>query len=65
MNNLIAVKIPQEVLSILEKIENAGYEAYIVGGCVRDILLGREPKDWDICTSAEPEQGSDGLNARI
>lgn len=56
MNNLIAVKIPQEVLSILEKIENAGYEAYIVGGCVRDILLGREPKDWDICTSAEPEQ---------
>jgi tRNA nucleotidyltransferase (CCA-adding enzyme) len=37
-------------------LEKAGYEAYAVGGCVRDILLGKTPKDWDICTSALPEQ---------
>lgn len=49
-------KIPSQVLEILKKFENAGHEAYIVGGCVRDMLLGREPKDWDICTSAEPKQ---------
>lgn len=49
-------KIPQQVLEILKKFENAGHEVYIVGGCVRDMLLGREPKDWDICTSAEPKQ---------
>lgn len=49
-------KIPQQVSEILSKIEKAGFEAYIVGGCVRDILLGREPKDWDICTSAEPSE---------
>ena len=39
---------------IIHTLEDAGYEAYIVGGCVRDSILGRKPKDWDICTSAEP-----------
>ena len=46
--------IPEEVLWILRKLNNAGYEAYVVGGCVRDSLMGREPNDWDITTSAKP-----------
>lgn len=54
--NFFDKKIPEEVLLILSKIENAGFEAYVVGGCVRDTLLGKEPKDWDICTNAEPQQ---------
>ncbi len=49
------IKIPSAVLEILEDINNAGYEAYIVGGCVRDFLLGKEPNDWDITTGATPE----------
>lgn len=48
--------IPEEVISAIETLEKAGFEAYLVGGCVRDILLGREPKDWDITTNALPEQ---------
>ncbi|MBI4086865.1 HD domain-containing protein [Candidatus Kaiserbacteria bacterium] len=47
--------IPEEVRKVAEVIENAGYEAYLVGGCVRDLLLGREPKDWDFTTNARPE----------
>jgi len=50
------VTIPNEVKNILTKLQAAGFEAYAVGGCVRDLLLGREPKDWDICTNALPEQ---------
>jgi len=46
---------PKEVNSIVEKLEKAGYEAYIVGGCVRDILRNVKPKDWDITTNARPE----------
>ncbi|MDO8554975.1 MAG: HD domain-containing protein [bacterium] len=49
-------KIPKEVLEALEKLEGAGYEAYLVGGCVRDTLLSREPNDWDITTNARPEE---------
>ena len=41
---------------ILQKNNSAGYEAYILGGCVRDCFLQRQPQDWDITTSAEPEQ---------
>ncbi len=48
--------IPQNVLQILQTLHTAGYEAYIVGGCVRDFILNREPQDWDITTSALPEQ---------
>jgi len=51
-----AQKIPDEVLWTLEQLHNAGYESYIVGGCVRDILLDREPHDFDITTNAHPEQ---------
>ncbi|WP_070000025.1 CCA tRNA nucleotidyltransferase [Cellulosilyticum sp. I15G10I2] len=48
-------KIPKDVLEIIVAIEKAGYEAYIVGGCVRDMLMHREPHDFDITTSAKPE----------
>lgn len=48
--------IPSEVKNILTVLQKAGFEAYAVGGCVRDLLLGRLPKDWDICTNALPEQ---------
>lgn len=50
------IRLPQKVEDIIEKIQAAGYEAYAVGGCVRDTVLGREPDDWDITTSAEPEE---------
>lgn len=52
----IQMRIPPQAARILEKLSAAGYEAYAVGGCVRDTLLGREPEDWDITTSARPEQ---------
>ncbi|MFH1232806.1 MAG: HD domain-containing protein [Patescibacteria group bacterium] len=50
------MKIPDYIKNIIEKLENAGFEAFIVGGCVRDLLLDRLPKDWDITTNALPEQ---------
>jgi len=50
------IKISNEVQYIIETLQKSGYEAYIVGGCVRDRILGKEPKDWDICTPALPEQ---------
>ena len=50
------IKIPENVLTIINKINQAGFEAYIVGGCVRDSLLKKEPSDWDITTSAKPEE---------
>ncbi len=49
-------KLPQDVREIIRLIEENGYEAYIVGGCIRDMLMGREPHDWDITTSAKPEE---------
>lgn len=48
--------IPKEVKSVLKKLAEKGHEAYIVGGCVRDLLRGIEPKDWDVTTSAKPEE---------
>ena len=50
------INIPQKAAQILKTLNAAGYEAYVVGGCVRDSILGREPGDWDITTSAFPEQ---------
>ena len=50
------IQMPEDVKYILEKLNNAGYEAYAVGGCVRDSILGRIPDDWDITTSAKPEE---------
>lgn len=46
--------LPEDVSYIINKLEEAGYEAYAVGGCVRDTVLGRKPLDWDITTSAKP-----------
>ncbi|MBQ7972265.1 MAG: CCA tRNA nucleotidyltransferase [Lachnospiraceae bacterium] len=50
------IQLPEHVKNIIETLERAGYEAYAVGGCVRDSLLGRIPNDWDITTSADPYQ---------
>ncbi|MBX4189960.1 HD domain-containing protein [Candidatus Parcubacteria bacterium] len=50
------MRIPNEVKQVITKLNEKGFEAYIVGGCVRDLLLGKEPKDWDITTNAKPEQ---------
>ena len=49
-------EIPDGVRHILQTLNSAGHEAYLVGGCVRDLLRGVEPHDWDICTSALPEE---------
>jgi tRNA nucleotidyltransferase (CCA-adding enzyme) len=48
--------VPEEVVAISKSLAEAGFEAYLVGGCVRDILLGREPKDWDVATDAKPAE---------
>ena len=48
--------IPKEVSHVTGTLENAGFEAYIVGGCVRDLLIGKTPKDWDVTTNAKPEE---------
>lgn len=48
--------LPEKVTAIINTLENHGYEAYAVGGCVRDTMLGRTPGDWDITTSAKPQQ---------
>ncbi len=48
--------IPQEVLMVLAVLESNDFEAYIVGGCVRDLLHGRDPADWDVTTNANPEE---------
>ena len=50
------LQIPEKANEIIHILQDAGYEAYVVGGCVRDALLGREAADWDITTSALPEQ---------
>ena len=52
----VTVNIPDAPKQLMKILLDAGYEAYVVGGCVRDFLLGREPHDWDICTNALPEQ---------
>jgi len=48
------IEIPQKIKEIIEILKNHHYQAYLVGGCVRDLLLNREPKDWDIATDALP-----------
>lgn len=50
------VSIPKEALEVIETLQAAGFEGYLVGGCVRDMLLLREPEDWDIATNALPEE---------
>ena len=48
------IRLPENVKFIIEKLQDAGFDAYAVGGCVRDVLLGKEPNDWDITTDASP-----------
>lgn len=48
--------VPLEVLEVAKTLQKGGFEAYLVGGCVRDLLLGRAPKDWDLTTNATPEE---------
>lgn len=50
------IQLPDKVKYIISQLEAAGYEAYAVGGCVRDSLIGRKPSDWDVTTSAKPHQ---------
>lgn len=56
MQGNIVVELPEQVKYIINTIMEAGYEAYAVGGCIRDSILGRIPDDWDITTSAAPDQ---------
>ena len=48
--------IPNEVSRVTKTLQRAGFEAYLVGGCVRDLFLDKVPKDWDVTTNATPEQ---------
>ncbi len=50
------IQIPPYALQVVDRLEACGFEAYVVGGCVRDSLMGREPADWDVCTAATPEE---------
>lgn len=51
------ISIPKHASDIIKTLSSHGYEAFVVGGCVRDSILGKEPADWDITTSALPEPG--------
>ena len=50
------ISIPQDALRLMQKIESHGESCWVVGGCVRDSLMGKQPSDWDMTTSATPEQ---------
>jgi len=52
----VDIKLPKSIVSITEQLQSAGFEVYAVGGAVRDVLLKRKPNDWDVATSANPEQ---------
>lgn len=53
---VLDIFIPENVKAVIQSLENAGFEAYIVGGCVRDSFMGRIPKDYDVCTNAKPDE---------
>ena len=68
MEDYIKLELPTEVEDILTVLNNYGCEGYVVGGCVRDSLMGRVPHDWDICTDALPEftmKVFSGLNYKV
>ena len=58
------IELPRKVVLIIKNLQRHGYDAYAVGGCVRDSILNRKPEDWDITTSAKPEQVKEILEAR-
>ena len=51
----MTIRVPSKAAAVLNVLHENGHEAYVVGGCVRDALMGREPNDWDVTTSALPE----------
>ncbi len=55
-NEMKQNSIPKEITNVVETLEKGGFQAYLVGGCARDLFLGRKPKDWDVTTNAHPEQ---------
>lgn len=55
MSNLLIWSFSKASVTVLERLEDSGHKAYLVGGCLRDMMMGREPHDFDIATSAEPE----------
>ena len=55
-NTEMRIELPENVKKVIAALHDSGYEAYAVGGCVRDSCLGREPGDWDVTTSARPEE---------
>jgi poly(A) polymerase len=55
-HSISRAQISEHALKVLYRLQKSGYDAYLVGGCVRDLLLGREPKDFDVVTNAHPEQ---------
>ncbi len=62
---MIKIQVPEAARRIIEQLNTSGFEAYVVGGCVRDSLLGRQPEDWDITTSAKPEQVKEIFNRTV
>ena len=54
--NVLRIDLPEKVNRVIGVLQQHGFEAYAVGGCVRDSILGRMPEDWDITTSAQPEE---------
>lgn len=56
VESCLQAAVPDSVKEILARLEAAGFEAWAVGGCIRDVLLGKEAHDWDLCSSASPEQ---------
>ncbi len=55
-DSLMEYRVPKEVSTVSSGLRQAGFESYLVGGCVRDLIIGIQPKDWDITTNATPEQ---------
>ncbi len=55
-HNISRSQISENALKVLYRLQKEGFDAYLVGGCVRDLLLGREPKDFDVTTNADPDQ---------
>ena len=65
-HNLARDRISRNAVNVVERLQKAGYQAYAVGGCVRDLMLDFDPKDFDVATSATPEQvRAEFRNARI
>lgn len=55
MSKFVIWSFSKASVTVLERLEDSGHKAYLVGGCLRDMMMGREPRDFDITTSAEPE----------